>query len=800
MNENEVTIQISKKLLDFKNAINPLSFSFLNPKIEDEFHKYKLVNYNLIQIILFFCLIFYIFSGIKPLQIYLLPKFDFEYLGMFQDAKSFLTAAIRIFIYIILEIIIYFLPKFKIIKGLLICFSISFELLYASYNFNINLKTNSFHCVFFTIPTFLNAASISIIYCHNCMIGCINFLIICLTGIVFISISPFLLFDRIVYIINLICVGIIIALLIRYIDFILRQSFYFMRTAIQEKDNTNKILETLPEPIIIEEKGQIIFGNDAFQNIKTLNNSEESMEGNRNQSISNFNEPKTNTIDLLNQISELIINKEKQKSIKDYIKSSEQILSPTLFDYVDNTNKKETTFEIISKEVQSQNQTQIVYLLKNMTYYKKFKKGKSKTKYSRLFIASVTHNFRTPLNMILGNSELLRDKVVEPEILELANNIITGSNMLNILIEDLIDYSNLLTGVFQPKIRPFNINGLMNQMRDLLIGKFHDKSLLLEFLIASEVPQMINSDERRIMQIITHLLENALKFTMQGSVKVNVDSLEASNKIKISVTDTGIGIKSEDLPKLFKSYGKLEDANNLNPNGIGMVLYICKKIATKLLGSMNIVSTFGEGSIFSLEFTNQENLQSIHSNENSPSRRPSYIKAATIHKIEFNDLNEEEKRKGLEESNLNLIPSDKTERMQIMECVCPKILIVDDEHTNRFVLSQMCLKGKLRFEEAKNGQEAFDCVQNFKNKYNCCKSYKMILMDSNMPVMNGEESTLAIRSYLESQNIPPPKIICITANSSIEQLVKEYHKYIYDKIISKPVSYDIFRQEIGYIW
>ena len=231
-----------------------------------------------------------------------------------------------------------------------------------------------------------------------------------------------------------------------------------------------------------------------------------------------------------------------------------------------------------------------------------------------------------------------------------------------------------------------------------------------------------------------------------------------------------------------------------------MGLYICKKIASKLLGSMKIESIFGVGSIFTLELTNQEHVLSVLSNDPDINRRPSYIKTTTINKIEFKNLDEEVKEKGLEESKLKMINSDKTERMQIMECCCPKILIVDDEHTNRYVLSQMCIKSKLRFEEAKNGKEAFDCVQNFMSKYNCCKSYKMILMDSNMPVMNGEESTLAIRSYLESQNIPPPKIICITANSSIEQLVKEYHKYIYDKIISKPVSYDIFRQEIGYIW
>ena len=522
---NDENVLISSKLMDFKKAVNPFSLTFLDQHFEDAFYKFKSINYYLIQNILFFSFISYFFIAIKPLQLFLLDTFDLNYIGGFQDSKAYLIASIRSLLYIILEIIVYFVPKIKIIRGLIISIGFSSELFYHSYLLNVNLKTSNFFCVFFLIPSFINSISISLVFCHNLVLGGFNFLAICLIGIVFIAISTLILFDKIIFIISIFSFGIIGELIIQYIDFIQRLSFYFMKIAIQEKNNTEKILKTLPEPVVIEEKGKIIFGNEAFQNIKTFIYSEDQDKENENRSISNLDESESDSKNLLNQISEHIINKDKDKSLKDYIESSEPIPNSTLFDYYEKNEKKEITFEIISKEVQSQSQHQIVFLLKNMTYYKKFTKGKSKKKYSRLFIASVTHNFRTPLNMVLGNSELLKDKVNEPEILEISNNIITGSNMLNILIEDLIDYSNLLTGVFQPKIRFFNINDLMNQMRDLFIGKFHDKSLLLEFFISPEVPQMINSDERRIMQIITHLLENALKFTIQGSAKVQIENL-----------------------------------------------------------------------------------------------------------------------------------------------------------------------------------------------------------------------------------------------------------------------------------
>ena len=168
---NDENFLISPKLFNFKKAINPFSMKFLDSFFEDEFYKYKSLNYKLIQTILLFSFICYFFISIKPLQVYLLYTLDLNYLGVLQDPKSSLIGFIRTFIYLIAEISIYFITKFRIIRGLIISIGFSFEMLYTCYFLNINLKTNTFFCVFFTIPTLLNSVFISLIYCHNWIIG-----------------------------------------------------------------------------------------------------------------------------------------------------------------------------------------------------------------------------------------------------------------------------------------------------------------------------------------------------------------------------------------------------------------------------------------------------------------------------------------------------------------------------------------------------------------------------------------------------------------------------------------------------
>ena len=249
---------------------------------------------------------------------------------------------------------------------------------------------------------------------------------------------------------------------------------------------------------------------------------------------------------------------------------------------------------------------------------------------------------------------------------------------------------------------------------------------------------------------------------------------------------------------MFETFGKLEDLNNLNPNGIGMSLYLCKKIVSKLSGSIKVESILDSGSTFELNFSNNEVLNLLAPPNFNASRRQSSINFSPPNNIITLNIPEEE-IKELNNNSTNLIEPVQTVRMEISECNCPKLLIVDDEFTNRFVLSQFCLKCFIRYDEAKNGQEALNKVKYLFENNHCCRTFKIILMDSNMPIMNGEQSSIEIRSYLKKSNVNPPKIICITANSNVPQIVKETNDLIYDRLIFKPLSLEKFQNEIGYI-
>ena len=263
------------------------------------------------------------------------------------------------------------------------------------------------------------------------------------------------------------------------------------------------------------------------------------------------------------------------------------------------------------------------------------------------------------------------------------------------------------------------------------------------------------------------------------------------------VEDTGIGINPNDFSKIFEKYGKLHYSSNLNPNSnykkrIGMSLFLTKEIIKKMKGTISVTSKLNLGSTFRVEFPIQSRNISYNKDEILSSKS-----------ILILSVYEEEKRCDFNIPCDSLTPIGINQEMIyrniISNCNCPKILIVDDEVNNRFVLCSFCKKAEILFDEANEGIEACDKVFSFSRKYECCKTYRLILMDSNMPVMNGEDASLNIRNFYDKLGSPPPQIYFVTANSDQNEVIKRRKEFIYDKILNKPVSHEVFKNDIAQI-
>lgn len=219
-------------------------------------------------------------------------------------------------------------------------------------------------------------------------------------------------------------------------------------------------------------------------------------------------------------------------------------------------------------------------------------------KYQKLYVASIVHDIRTPLNGITGMLDMLEtyDKGEEETLyLSVAKRT---CKLLLYLTYDITDYSQLEANKFKANNEKIKIRDLLEETMQLLSFSFEQKKLEHISEVSDLVPVYLFVDKNRYHQIILNLLGNALKFTFQGQIRVAVDYDRVNDILLTSVRDTGIGIKEEEIPHLFKLFGKLESSQAVNPQGVGFGLAICKKLAESLGGHISVSSRYGMGSTF----------------------------------------------------------------------------------------------------------------------------------------------------------------------------------------------------------
>jgi signal transduction histidine kinase/ActR/RegA family two-component response regulator len=364
------------------------------------------------------------------------------------------------------------------------------------------------------------------------------------------------------------------------------------------------------------------------------------------------------------------------------------------------------------------------------------------------FLANMSHEIRTPLNGVIGFSDLLMQSNLTETQMEYMNTVNTSAKTLLDVVNDILDFSKIEAGKLELDIDNFKIKFLSNQVIEAVKYQTIQKKLELNIIHSDNLPQVIKGDKMRLRQILINLLGNAIKFTNKGFIELKIETLavhkNGTNTIRFSVIDTGIGIDKRNQEKIFEAFTQEDSTTTRRFGGTGLGLTISNKLLGLMKSKLNLVSELGKGSTFYFDVNFEVNDESILGIENN----------STDHNLLLKNM-----------GNLELKQDT-------------KILIVDDNSVNIF-LSKILVKKILPnaiIYEAVNGLDAV-------NKYQE-QTPDIILMDVQMPVINGYEATEAIRK-IENNGFRTP-IIGLTAGV----LLGEKEKCIdagMDEYVSKPV-------------
>ncbi|MFO7978114.1 MAG: PAS domain S-box protein [Bacteroidales bacterium] len=365
-----------------------------------------------------------------------------------------------------------------------------------------------------------------------------------------------------------------------------------------------------------------------------------------------------------------------------------------------------------------------------------------------LFISSVSHEIRTPLNAIIGLADLMvNDENIPPAMEEYLRSIKFSSDHLLGIINDVLDFSKLEAGKLGVDFTGFNLRQLVKDSVNAVKFKADEKNLQLRVRLNENVPEMVHSDPSRLKQILLNLLSNSLKFTQEGHIDVYAKVLQTNGnkcRIRFAVSDTGIGIPEDKQENIFESFSQAEAHTFRKYGGTGLGLSICKKLTGLLDGSIGVKSIEGIGSTFWFEIPME---------------------------ISDQPLTGEMEKDGTSMEDLSGL----------------KILLVEDDNMNQFVMARILKKWKIDPDIANHGKEALQMLEK--------KPYDLVLMDVHMPEMDGYEATRAIRQGHARVLNPQVPVIALTADITPETrtLVNESGMNDY---ISKPCDHQELIQRI----
>ncbi len=365
------------------------------------------------------------------------------------------------------------------------------------------------------------------------------------------------------------------------------------------------------------------------------------------------------------------------------------------------------------------------------------------------FLANVSHEIRTPINAIINMNEMIMRESIAPSVKEYAVHIQTASNNLMNMINDILDFSKIESGKMELTEQEYQLSTVLFDVINMIKVKAQSKNLEFNINVDEKLPNNLTGDDVRIRQVLINLLNNAIKYTLNGSVTLNITKFSKNDNtitLKIEVRDTGMGIRESDLPDLFSDFKRLNLKETRHIEGTGLGLPITKSIVEQMNGRITVESEYGKGSAFTVYLP-----QVFHGNEsigNFENRFSDILSKGEVYKESFTAPDAE-------------------------------ILAVDDNEMNLFVLEKLLADTKVKLTKAMSGKEMLELIKH--------KQYDIILLDHMMPIMDGIETLKASRELADNMSIDTP-VIALTANAApgIRTL---YMNEGFTDYLSKPVDY-----------
>ena len=358
------------------------------------------------------------------------------------------------------------------------------------------------------------------------------------------------------------------------------------------------------------------------------------------------------------------------------------------------------------------------------------------------FLSSMSHEIRTPLNAIVGFSNgLIENDKLDSESKEDVNNIIMASDALLELVNGILDISKIEAGKLEIIDTYYSFPKIFDELVLLTKARLGEKPLEFKYSYDKSIPEYLYGDAARVKQVILNLLTNSVKYTNSGFIDFRIHSIIKGDIVRliISVEDSGIGIKKENIDKLFGRFERLGVEKDTTVEGTGLGLAITKKLVEMMGGKIVVQSVYGKGSLFTISLDQKivtgEELEKLKKEENS-----------------------------------------KEESATLIDATGKKVLVVDDNNLNLKVAERLLGAYKCNIECITSG---FECIE----KITSGEKYDLILLDDMMPKMSGKETFDKLKEIPEFST----PIVALTANA-ISGMKEEYLKYGFNDYLSKPIE------------